>query len=497
MKRFGLLLMLAGFLASCNEDVTPSIPVIKEFAITVVDKADVPVSKAQIDVYMSHKSDFVVTSKTTDIFGKARIINLKPGEYIFKGTVGKTELFTKNISVSENNEENAAVITTANYATPISDFKVTVQSDRGAAISERKVDLVTKEESIVYKSANTDSNGEILFEKVPLGEYLVKVYDEMNEVPVITDEITVVEDITKNVSNVEIIKLIHSSDIVITGFMVDPKGSDSPKVGTTSGSGFQHIGGYEYIQLMALKDINFDETPYCVITGMNATNPDDSSYPAAINGWVQSMGANSKTTYQMNLTSGSVKKGQFFYVGGMSRMIASYYDNWGSYQVEKSRWWEFDFYKPGSNNNGKAKEGSGLLNNLNSDKKTNVPDGIAVFKGTEITKDTEPQDVVFYGGDSPIRKEDRYLITDNDLYRKETSKGVKQPYFGDGTNTWFAHQNFNDDGCFIMMGGTVTPTEWLKPRTGKAIKLNVKNGPDSIDISDIESAEGATVFSDK
>ena len=62
-----------------------------------------------------------------------------------------------------------------------------------------------------------------------------------------------------------------------------------------------------------------------------------------------------------------------------------------------------------------------------------MPDGIAVFKGVNIDKNTVPQDVVFYGGESSIRKEDRYLITDNDLYRTVNSKGEPQPYFGDGT----------------------------------------------------------------
>ena len=85
-----------------------------------------------------------------------------------------------------------------------------------------------------------------------------------------------------------------------------------------------------------MKDINFDETPYCVITGMNATNPADKTYPAALDGWVESKGQNTYTTYQMNLASGSVKKGQFFYVGGASYMIASYYNDWGkSYDREK------------------------------------------------------------------------------------------------------------------------------------------------------------------
>ena len=64
-------------------------------------------------------------------------------------------------------------------------------------------------------------------------------------------------------------------------------------------------------------------------------------------------------------------------------------------------------------------------------------------------------------------------------------------------NTWFAKQGHNDDGCCIMMGGEVTTTEWLKPRVGKLYKLNVKDGPESVSVSDIEAAEGVTVFVDK
>lgn len=47
------------------------------------------------------------------------------------------------------------------------------------------------------------------------------------------------------------------------------------------------------------------------------------------------------------------------------------------------------------------------------------------------------------------------------------------------------------------MGGEVTTTEWLKPRVGKLYKLNVKDGPESVSVSDIEAAEGVTVFVDK
>ena len=498
MKQFFFMLLLLGAIfTGCNEDVTPPIPVIKEYQLTVVDKADVPVSKVAVNMFMSQKPEFLVTSKNTDIFGKVHFLNLKPGKYSLTALMGEKEILRTEAVVGDDNAQNIATLKT-DYEVSMSDYKVIIKSDRGKAIAERKVDLLTKEEQIVYKSGMTDENGELVFAKVPLDDYLLKVYDEANEAVVQTETISVVEDMTRNTSNVEIIKLIHYSDIVITGALIDPKGSDSPKPGSASGGGYKHIGGYEYIQLLALKDINFDETPYCVITGMNATNPTDKTYPAALDGWVESKGRGTKTTYQMDITSGSVKKGQFFYVGGLSGIIASYYDDWGSPAVEKSRWWGFDFYnKRGSSDNGAAKGSSGIFNNLNSDKKTNVPDGIAVFKGTNIDKNTVPQDVVFYGGESPIRKEDRYLITDNDLYRTVDSKGNPQPYFGDGTNTWFAKQGYNDDGCYIMMGGQVSATEWLKPRDGKLYKLNVKAGPESVSVNDIESGEGVTVFVDK
>ena len=79
--------------------------------------------------------------------------------------------------------------------------------------------MLTKEEQVVYKSGLTDEKGEMLFTKIPLDDYLIKVYDEMNEVAVQTEAVSIVEDVTKNTSNVEIVKLIHHSDIVITVFL--------------------------------------------------------------------------------------------------------------------------------------------------------------------------------------------------------------------------------------------------------------------------------------
>ena len=75
MKRFLILFtLLAGLFLSCNENVTPEIPVISEYDLTVFDKAQVPVSDAVVNVYMTHKPDFVVMSRTADIFGKVHFL---------------------------------------------------------------------------------------------------------------------------------------------------------------------------------------------------------------------------------------------------------------------------------------------------------------------------------------------------------------------------------------------------------------------------------------
>lgn len=487
-----LLCCLLG--AACNEKEEPEIPVIKEYELLVVDQADIPVGQAEVSAFMSHRPDFLVVSKLTDPFGKVKLINLKPGNYIFKVKAGDTSLGEIQAVVTTDNTQNHSTLKASAYKVEVADFTVIVKNQRGAAISGRKTDLLTPESGIVFKSGETDENGKYTFPQVPLGEYTLKIYDEKNEAYLLSENIRVENDLSRNEVNVEIVKLLHASDIVITGLMVDPKGTDCPKAGAVSGDGFAHPGEYEYIQLLALKDIDFSETPYCIITGMNATSPTDKTYPAAVNGWIQSKIDGQKTTYQMNLTSGTVQKGQFFYVGGTSRMIASYYKTWGSYQVSPDKWFSFAFYtRPGDEGNGVARGSSGIFNNLSSGK--NVADGVAVFKGTSITATSIPQDVVFYG--TSIREEDRYPIANNDHYSRQNSKGEEQLYFGQGTNTWFAGQDYNDDGCFILMGGEVSPTEWLKPRVGKPIRLNVKNGPDSVSLSDIEAGEEVTKFVDK
>ncbi len=496
MKRLlTLCILLLGILTSCNKNVTPPIPTIYEYALTVVDKADFPIDGIEVEVFMPHKPDFVVMKKTTDIFGKTHFLNLKEGQYLFVAKkTGETEttLAKAELTVTSDNGKNNSILKSSSYEVPVSDLKVIVKSDKGVAIEGRKIELVTKEGAILYKSGKTDDRGELLIEKLPLISFFVKIYDEFDEFVAITEEVTIRPE-TKNEVESIIVKMQHNSDIVVTGMLVDPAGTDCPSNGSTSGGGFAHQPGYEYIQLMALKDIDFSVTPYCIVVCNNVSKAEDNNYPSTGKGWIGSKVRPSKTTYQINLTERSVKKGEFFYVGRSGRMIASYYNEWGSPTIEADRWWTWEFrYNEGADGNGLAKGGSGLFNNLSSG--SNTPDGVAIFKGTSIDENTIPQDVVFYGRNAKIRSGDNYRICDNDVYKTVNSKGEAQPNYGDGTNIWMADQGFHDDGCFIMMGGMVSSTEWLKPRTGKIIQLKVKDGPTSVSIADIEDVEGVTKF---
>src|SRR5205085_4449981 len=82
--------------------------------------------------------------------------------------------------------------------------------------------------------------------------------------------------------------------VIITGYLVDPNGSDA---------------NYEYIQLMATKNINFATTNFSVVTTNNAGASTPTGFPA--NGWA----TGDLRTYKINLTSGVVQRGQYFYVG--------------------------------------------------------------------------------------------------------------------------------------------------------------------------------------
>lgn len=288
-------------------------------------------------------------------------------------------------------------------------------------------------------------------------------------------------------------KMEHGADFIISGYLSDPDGTDSPEPGVVSGGGFTHTGGYEYIQLLALKDIDFTQTSYCLVTCINAT----ATSPGA-KGWVAGKEGN-KLTYQINIDQGSVKKGEFFYVGGSSRLLDSYPSSGAEASPTVSSYkWPIAinyFATAGGDGNGIAVGGSGILGNTaNVTPPTNVgADGIAVFRGTSIDENTIPMDAIFFGD-----KLDKYVfqIPNNDHYRRIALSGTNQPYFGQGTNIWTAPTvPVHDEGYFTALGGELTTTEWIIPRSGSFIQMKKSAG--IIHTTDeIETPSSCTKFID-
>ena len=256
------------------------------------------------------------------------------------------------------------------------------------------------------------------------------------------------------------------TDVVITGYMADVAGSDN---------------GYEYMQFMALKDIDFSVEPYCVIACRN------NAVTAA--GWVQG----SYVTYKFNLVSGSVSRGEFFYVGGINKNL----NGAGSADISSGNWiCSVDYTtQPGADGIGDSTVG--FLHNANSNSNNNIADGIAVFKGTEVTPDTEPCDVVFYGAliNSSVYNPAGwgYTITDNDLYSTvDRLTGASQKYFGQGTNTYLFKDAANDAGEFTALGGIFSSSGYVRGRSATYIPCPSDPSEGSIEL--LEKGEGVTEF---
>lgn len=91
--------------------------------------------------------------------------------------------------------------------------------------------------------------------------------------------------------------LAQRSPIVISGLCSDPTGSDGAAAGTTSSYDggtlvIPHDGGYEYIQLLALVDIDFSVTPYSIVTCSNSS--------VGSNGWAESGASNTGADWITN-----------------------------------------------------------------------------------------------------------------------------------------------------------------------------------------------------
>lgn len=251
--------------------------------------------------------------------------------------------------------------------------------------------------------------------------------------------------------------VIKPSALVITGYLTDPSGPDN---------------NYEYIQFKATRDIDFAATPYSIVTCNNA-----GILVAPATGWA----LGGVRTYKINITRGTVKKGQFCYVGGNKNIWGS-----GSTDISSAVWISSTQY---STVNG-ADFGTATANLLANS--GNVA-GIAVFEGTKVDGNSIPLDVIMYGGNGAVYSagppEAGYRITNTDKYSTiQNRKAVA--FYGAGTNT--SKFSFpSTTGNFTTLGGVYDAKTglWSTGRTAQFIALTGSSA-----LSTIETATGFTTI---
>ncbi len=274
-----------------------------------------------------------------------------------------------------------------------------------------------------------------------------------------------------------------AQELLISGFQSDPKGGD---------------GGYEYVQMIATKDINFTATPYSIVFCNNAGTASSANPLDA--GWA----TGGQRTIKWDITSGSVQKGKFFYFGFQGKKING---SAGTYSFPpETNWYQKTFLTSGTN----AITGSTLPNLGDgglahpSEFSTSGPwansgnaCGVAIFKGTTVTETSVPEDVLFVatGGANTIYDATKipvlgYRICNNDWYSMYsvsidpvTYKPVIVPYlhYRSAVNTANMPYPVNekyptaatDAGLYNMMGGVynIKLGRWTTARKQVVVEL--------------------------
>jgi len=252
--------------------------------------------------------------------------------------------------------------------------------------------------------------------------------------------------------------------VIITGFVNDSKGGD---------------GNYEYFQFMATRDINFEETPMAVVTCTNAGTAAPYAGTAPAGGWATGGGR----TYKFNLTSGSVTKGEFFYVGGSNKRI----NGPNSTLMNNVKWIRDIAYVTNDGDGFGAKSGGLLPNSGNAG-------GIAIFEGINVAEESVPVDVVFFGGTgkTTIYNEANkagYRIVESDHYNPvDKDTATPQPFFFQGTNQYIVpHQSPADLGIFVKLGGVFNATTkiWITPRTHDFFLMGMETPVSEIETNNV------------
>ncbi|HMR19840.1 MAG TPA: DUF4998 domain-containing protein [Sphingobacterium sp.] len=340
---------------------------------------------------------------------------------------------------------------------------------------------------VTYK----DYSGNLHTKSIPASENMITIADFNPNQPVryrtehVPDS-NAIDSFFSVYENLEIPYYIGRSPIFLTGFMRDAIDDSNNDV------------NYEYIQLMAATDINFAETPFSLVVCRNPNNwtPEPNQGPS--NGWA----VGGQRSYKFDLTQGTVSKGEFFYIGGTSKLI----NGQNSTDIASAKWIRTKNHgtEVGDGGLGDVTPTTGLLPNFGN------PAGIAVFMGTEVTSNSIPIDALFFGNPTSTTLSRLftgtgasgrgYRVPDSDLYQTIGADGALQPFFAqmmeDGTrvNTYCIPELATADrekGNFIKMGGVFDPESrtWTTPRNWSYLFLTKTST-----LSDIETGSGVTVM---
>lgn len=230
------------------------------------------------------------------------------------------------------------------------------------------------------------------------------------------------------------------ASIVVSGWLTNVNGDDSP---------------YEYAQFVATQNIDFAATPYTIV--WNDVGVAGSTGTASFSdGWA----GGSLLSYAFQLNSGTVSRGEVFYIGGSAQLLAGS----GSASFASQRWLRtINTTLSGGDGLGSA-DPTGVFGNggLNAD-------GIAVFSGlaSAITPTTVPLDSVFFGNavGTALPANGGFKAANNDHY---TSTGV----FGDAGNSFLFGDLAQNE--FERLSGTYnwSTQQWETARTGSVVALN-------------------------
>lgn len=265
-----------------------------------------------------------------------------------------------------------------------------------------------------------------------------------------------------------------AQDLLISGFQSDPKGGD---------------GGYEYVQMIATKDIDFSATPYSIVFCNNAGTASSATPLDA--GWA----TGGQRTIKWDINSGSVRKGEFFYFGFQGRKINGAAGTY-SFPAE-ANWYQKTYATSGTNQGDGGLVRPGAFGTSGPWANSGNACGVAIFKGTTVTETSVPEDVLFVasGGGAALYDQAKnpvlgYRICNNDWYSMysitidpSTYKPKVVPYlhYRSSGNTANMPYPVNDKyptaatdaGLFNMMGGVynITLGRWTTARKQVVVEL--------------------------